>query len=121
MGVFKLGSMTFGSLFKKPETIQYPFESKPAPEGLKGHISIDVTKCILCGICMRSCSTSCITVDKDNRTWAINPFQCIQCDYCVTQCPKSCLTMEPTYWKPATEKNSNVFEIPEKKKEEAES
>ena len=36
MGAFKLGKMTFGSLFKKPETVLYPFEKKPQPEGLKG-------------------------------------------------------------------------------------
>ena len=49
MGSFKLGGMTFGSLFKKPETVLYPFEQKPAPAGLKGHIENDASACILCG------------------------------------------------------------------------
>ena len=118
MGFFKLGGMTLGSLFKKPETVKYPFESKPAPEGLKGHIAIDVDRCILCGMCMRSCTTDCITVDRAARTWAIQPFQCIQCGYCVSECPKNCLTMEPTYTKPSTSKKMMTFEIPEKEKPE---
>ena len=42
MGSFKLGGMTFGSLFKKPETVLYPFEQKPAPAGscLAGPVSV---------------------------------------------------------------------------------
>ena len=97
MGVFKLGNMTFGSLFKKPETVKYPVERKPQPEGLKGHIAIDVDACILCGMCDRSCSTDCITVDKAARTWTIDRYQCVQCGYCITVCPKKCLSMEPNY------------------------
>ena len=57
MGSFKLGGMTFGSLFKKPETVLYPFEQKPAPAGLKGHIENDASACILCGICPKHCLT----------------------------------------------------------------
>ena len=33
MGSFKLGGMTFGSLFKKPETVLYPLETKTPPAG----------------------------------------------------------------------------------------
>ena len=112
MGAFKLGKMTFGSLFKKPETTLYPIETKPQPEGLKGHISIGVDDCILCGMCDRSCPTSCIAVDKEARTWVINRFSCIQCGYCVTVCPKKCLFMEPGYAPASTKIESESFEVP---------
>lgn len=59
MGSFKLGGMTFGSLFKKPETVLYPFEQKPAPVGLKGHIENDASACILCGICSQELPGRC--------------------------------------------------------------
>ena len=117
MGVFKLGKMTFGSLFKKPETVKYPFETKPQPQGLKGHIVLDADNCILCGMCEKSCPTDCITVDKDNRTWNIVPFQCIQCGYCTQVCPKNCLAMDPNYWAASVSKTVNSVPVPDKKKD----
>ena len=116
MGAFKLGKMTFGSLFKKPETVLYPIESKPQPEGLKGHISIDVETCILCGMCDRSCPTDCISVDKGEQTWSINRYSCVQCGYCVTVCPKKSLVMEPGYASAATQIVPDTFVIPQGEK-----
>ena len=104
MGVFKLGKMTFGSLFKKPETVLYPIETKPQPAGLQDHIEIDVSTCILCGLCEKSCPTDCITVDKATSTWSTNPFACIQCGYCTLKCPKKCLNLLPGYQEPGAEK-----------------
>ncbi|MCB7036996.1 4Fe-4S binding protein [Eggerthella sinensis] len=116
MGSFKLGKMTFGSLFKKPETLLYPVQTKTPPAGLKGHVVNDVDRCILCGICMKRCPCSAITVDKAARTWSINRFRCVQCGSCVRECPKDCLTMEPTYTPPAAEKYEDTFEVPDTKK-----
>ena len=116
MGFFKLGTMTLGSLFKKPETVKYPFEKKEPPAGLKGHIVNETEKCILCGICMKNCPTSSIEVSKDDRVWRINPFSCIQCGYCTTVCPKKCLVMDPAYWQPGTSKTVEEFVVPEQEK-----
>jgi len=116
MGAFKLGKMTFGSLFKKPETTRYPFETKPQPEGLKGHIVVDAAACILCGMCERSCTTNCIGVDKPGRAWSINRYQCIQCGYCITVCPKRCLAMDPNYAPAATAIARESVAIPEQEK-----
>ena len=95
MGSFHLGGMTFGSLFKKPETLLYPVETKPPYAGQKGHVVNDVDACILCGMCQRVCPCHCITVSKPERTWEIQPFMCIQCGSCVAACPTKCLTMDP--------------------------
>ena len=116
MGVFKLGKMTFGSLFKKPETVLYPVQTKEQPAGLKGHIELDAKACILCGMCDRSCATGCITVDKQARTWSIDRFQCVQCGYCITVCPKKCLSMDPNYAPASTVHASDVVEVPEQAK-----
>ncbi len=118
MGAFKLGKMTFGSLFKKPETVLYPVVTKPQPAGLKGHIAIDVDDCILCGMCDRSCSTDCIRVDKQARTWTIDRLQCVQCGYCITVCPKKCLSMDPNYAPASTVHEADVFAVPEQAKPE---
>lgn len=119
MGSFKLGGMTFGSLFKKPETVLYPFEQKPAPAGLKGHVANDASRCILCGICQKCCPAGAIVVEKKERTWSIDPFRCVQCGSCVRQCPKDCLTMEPTYTAVATAQSCTVVTVPDPKKEAA--
>ena len=114
MGGFKLGKMTLGSMFKKPETIKYPFEKKEPPAGLKGHIVNDVDACILCGICMKRCPTGAIEVDKAGRMWSINRFRCVQCGSCVRECPKHCLHMDPSYPAPATTKSIDEYAVPEK-------
>ena len=119
MGVFKLGKMTFGSLFKKPETVLYPVQAKPQPAGLKGHIAIDADACILCGMCDRSCATNCITVNKQESYWEIDRFQCVQCGYCITVCPKKCLSMDPNYAPASTVHKADRVEIPVKAKEAA--
>ena len=116
MGSFKLGKMTLRGLFKEPETVQYPAQTKTPPPGLKGHVVNDVDNCILCGICQKRCPCSAIAVDKPARTWTIDRFRCVQCGSCVRECPKACLAMEPTYAPPSTSKHVDAFEVPDAKK-----
>lgn len=116
MGVFHLGKMTLSSMFKKPETLLYPLETKEPPQGLKGSIAIDPSTCILCGMCSRNCPCGAIAVDKAARTWSINHFRCIQCQYCARTCPKGSLTMLPHYTMPATKIEDEVVSIPEQEK-----
>lgn len=117
MGSFKLGGMTLKSLFSKPETIMYPVQERYKPEGLKGHIAIDVETCILCGICQKTCPTGSITVDKDGNSWSIDRFQCVQCGACWRSCPKESLTMENTYPAPSAQKTVDKFDVFPKKPE----
>lgn len=114
MGSFKLGGMTLGSLFKKPETLLYPFEKKEPYAGQKGHVTNDVQACILCGICQKSCPCHCITVNKAERKWEIDPFMCVQCSSCVRACPVNCLTMDGACTPVSAMKYSNDITVPEK-------
>ena len=116
MGGFKLGKMTFGSLFKKPETVLYPVQKKEPPRGLKGHVVVDVDTCILCSLCQKRCPCGAIEVDKKARKWTIDHFRCVQCTSCVYECPKGSLTMEPTYAAVSRSKSVHVFEVPERPK-----
>lgn len=118
MAGFKLGKMTLGSLFKKPETLLYPVQTKQPPAGLKGHIANDVSVCILCSICQKRCPTAAILVDKKARTWSIDRFLCVQCGSCERECPKHCLTMEPSYPAVSTAKHVEVLNVPEHPKPE---
>lgn len=118
MGSFKLGKMTISGLFKKPETVLYPVQTKTPPPGLKGHVVNDVSGCIVCGICSKRCPCGAIAVDKKARTWSIDRFRCVQCGSCVRECPKSCLTMDTSYTPPAARRHPDVFEVPEQPKVE---
>ena len=120
MGSFRLGGMTFGSLFKKPETLLYPFQKKEPDAGQKGHVVNDVSGCILCGICQKTCPCRCIEVDKPARTWSIAPFLCVQCGSCVRACPTGCLSMSPDYTPVAATKYYDEFPVPEREKKAAE-
>lgn len=115
MGSFKLGGMTFGSLFKKPETLLYPAQTKAPYAQQKGHIVNDVDACILCGMCMRVCPCRCIAVEKKERRWEIDPFACIQCGSCVRSCPTHCLTMDPAPTAVTAAKYCNDLSVPDPK------
>lgn len=118
MGFLKLGGMTFGGLFKKKETLKYPFESKEPYKGQKGTIKhIDQKLCNLCGICAKKCPCDAIVVDRAGKTWSINHLKCIQCQYCTQNCPKKCLEMSPDKPNVATSIELEVIKIdlPDKK------
>lgn len=118
MGAFKLGKMTIGSLFKKPETVLYPIQKKTPPAGLKGHIELDVSKCILCSICAKRCPCSAIEVDKKGRVWSCDHYRCVQCGSCVLECPKVALAMHPEYAAVARQKSVDAVSVPEQPKPE---
>jgi ech hydrogenase subunit F len=109
MGYLKLGKMTLKSLFSKPATIRYPYEHRPVYELTKGHVVCDIENCISCGACMRGCPTSAIKVNKQERTWAINPYDCITCRSCIRVCPKHCLSMNPMHTAPCTVKQVHLY------------
>ncbi|WP_165060131.1 MULTISPECIES: 4Fe-4S binding protein [unclassified Adlercreutzia] len=115
MGSFKLGGMTFGSLFKKPETLLYPVQTKEPYACQKGHVLNNVEECILCGMCQRVCPCNCIVVDKKIRRWVIDPFSCVQCGSCVRACPTKCLSMQPQCTPAGDAKYSIDLDVPDKK------
>ena len=119
MGFFKLGTLTLSRLFKKPETLKYPFQTKEPYIGQKGFVvQAAPDTCNLCGICSKRCPAGAIVTDRDAKKWAINHLQCVQCGYCVSSCPKNCLTMDGHRPSIATKKHMDEVKInlPEKKK-----
>ena len=116
MGVFSLGKVIAGSLFKKPATLMYPVIPREWEERTRGAVSINIDGCVLCGACARACPTNAIEVDRKAGTWSIERMNCVQCRGCVDNCPPNCLTMDQKYTEPGVEKVIDKFEIPKKEK-----
>ncbi|MBQ9016356.1 MAG: 4Fe-4S binding protein [Firmicutes bacterium] len=116
MGVFSLGKVVLGSLFKKPSTLMYPVIPREWEERTRGAVSINVDGCVLCGACARACPTNAIEVDRKGSTWQIERMACIQCRGCVDNCPPKCLEMDQKYTEPGGEKVIDKFDIPPRKK-----
>ncbi len=101
------------NMLKGPATVSYPEKEREFPERYRGHVENDISRCILCGMCMRGCPSGAITVSRKDYTWEIRPFSCVQCDNCVEVCPAKCLSMKPGYTEPGTEKTSIVHRYSE--------
>ena len=110
--MFTFAGRVIKNLFQKPATTQYPFEPVEYPERMRGHIRIEIENCITCGLCMRSCPSQAIRVDRKAGTWTIERFDCVQCGFCVATCPKKCLFMETGYTEPDIMKKSETFTKP---------
>ena len=82
---FTLAGRMLKNLFRRPATTQYPFEPADYPERMRGHVRIEIGDCISCGLCMRSCPSGAILVDRKAGTWTIDRFDCVQCGSCVTE------------------------------------
>ena len=73
---------------------------------IPGHIFCDLSGCIFCGICAKTCPQSVITVDRKTKTWKIDYEGCVKCGKCITKCPKKVLSFseeEMVYPEPAAE------------------
>lgn len=112
MAIMNFSFTALKNLFSEPATENYPLVPKKYPERSRGHIEIDIDKCIMCGICSRKCMSGAIKVDRTTKTWSIERMGCVQCSACVNACPKKCLTMVPGYTAPAMEKVVDSYSQP---------
>jgi formate hydrogenlyase subunit 6/NADH:ubiquinone oxidoreductase subunit I len=60
---------------------------------VKKHPNVDMSLCTLCGLCVKSCVYDAITIDKSERTLAIDDSKCVRCGLCVSVCPYHALSM----------------------------
>lgn len=82
----------FSNLFKKPATIQYPFEATPKAKDFRGLIMYEESKCTFCVQCEAVCPPGAILFDQNLENGQLkyfyNPYLCIYCKECVRACPE---------------------------------
>ncbi len=92
--------MTLKYFFKKPVTINYPFEKGPLSPRFRGEHALrrypnGEERCIACKLCEAICPAQAITIeasareDGSRRTtrYDIDMTKCIYCGFCQEACP----------------------------------
>jgi len=104
-----------GNIFKNPVTEKYPFKKVELPEGFRGKIEFDETKCIGCGICIKVCAASAITktveTTREGRKICMefNMGSCTFCSFCSDFCPKSAIHLSNEYSMIKTADENNMI------------
>lgn len=107
--IFGLG-MTFKYLFKKPVTLNYPYEKGPISPRFRGEhalrrYSSGEERCIACKLCEAICPAQAITIEAEPRDdgsrrttrYDIDMTKCIYCGFCQEACPVDAIVEGPNF------------------------
>ncbi|PIU60958.1 MAG: NADH-quinone oxidoreductase subunit I [Armatimonadetes bacterium CG07_land_8_20_14_0_80_40_9] len=103
--------VTFINLFRRPITLQYPYQRWSIPPGYRGRHALILDKetgkerCIACGLCARGCPAHCVEVKvtsgedgkKRLEEIIIDLGMCMYCGLCQENCPQGALVMTDLY------------------------
>ena len=114
--IMKGMSITFGHMFKKRPTVNYPEKQRPFSPVFRGlHVlnrdEEGRERCTACGLCAVACPAEAITMEAAERLpgeerlyreekyaakYEINMLRCIFCGLCEEACPKDAIYLSET-------------------------
>ncbi len=115
--IFKGMAITFGHIFKKRPTVNYPEKKRPFSPVFRGlHVlnrdEEGRERCTACGLCAVACPAEAITMEAAERQtgeehlyreekyaakYEINMLRCIFCGLCEEACPKDAIYLSETF------------------------
>jgi len=115
--IMKGMSITFGHMFKKRPTINYPEKTRPFSPVFRGLQILNRDEegrenCTACGLCAVACPAEAITMEGAERKpgeehlyreekyaakYEINMLRCIFCGLCEEACPKDAIYLSETF------------------------
>src|SRR6267142_2612815 len=101
-------ALTFRYMFKRPVTVNYPFEKGPLSTRFRGEHALrrypnGEERCIACKLCEAICPALAITIEAEPREdgsrrttrYDIDMTKCIYCGYCQEACPVDAIVEGP--------------------------
>ncbi|HRH61367.1 MAG TPA: NADH-quinone oxidoreductase subunit NuoI [Chitinophagaceae bacterium] len=128
--VLKGMSITFGHMFKKKATINYPEQTRPFSPVFRGlHVlnrdEEGRERCTACGLCAVACPAEAITMEAAERQpgeenlyreekyaakYEINMLRCIFCGLCEEACPKDAIYLSETFAPASYSRKSFIYD-----------
>lgn len=118
--------ITIRYFFKPIVTVQYPHETLKMYPRYRGHIDLILdqetndNRCIVCGMCQKSCPSACISLDGEKReghknkvltSFMLDFTTCSLCGLCVEVCPVTALDFSKRYNLASRDKNEYIIDI----------
>jgi len=103
-------AMTLKYMFKKPVTINYPYEKGALSPRFRGEHALrryanGEERCIACKLCEAICPAQAITIEAETRAdgsrrttrYDIDMTKCIYCGFCQEACPVDAIVEGPNF------------------------